>query len=270
MLYDGKTKPQIGAMMCLWGRSKPWNWNWNNYRLYAAYVSSPSELGFVDDWRANDVRLNHTWLMAVMGDSGASGTGDTTSSFFLQGTGDEMFYANNLQYKGQPTSSNAILLEYTPQFKARIGHDAGNNISDITNATCKTQKVLVYKCDYCSATKTEVDENSAYGTHANIVIIEEVYPTCDKEGYIVYSCMDCDTTVEIKKTAALGHVDKEGDGKCDANGCGANLEGSEGQNGCGCVCHKQSWLMKIIYKILKFFWKLLGIGKSCGCGTVHY
>ena len=27
---------------------------------------------------------------------------------------------------------------------------------------------------------------------------------------------------------------------------------------------------KLIYKILCFFWKLFGIGKSCECGTVHY
>lgn len=46
--------------------------------------------------------------------------------------------------------------------------------------------------------------------------------------------------------------------------------GSNIFSSCECICHKNFWLMKIMYKALGFFWELLGIGLSCDCGAEHY
>lgn len=38
---------------------------------------------------------------------------------------------------------------------------------------------------------------------------------------------------------------------------------------CDCMCHK-SGFSGFIYKIIRIFWKIFGINKTCDCGAVHY
>ena len=65
----------------------------------------------------------------------------------------------------------------------------------------------------------------------------------------------------------LGHEDANNNGKCDT--CNATVK-NDASDSCGCACHKESGFMKFIYKILRFFWKLFKINKTCGCGYTHY
>ena len=127
VLYNGGDTPQVGAMYALWGNSKPnWTWNWNNLRVFAVYVSNTSDVQFAGKWKGSDGRLNMTWVWLTQSERNISGTGDTTSDYYNQGTGDEKFYANILQVKKTFSESDALLTEYTPNFDVRVGYNEGN------------------------------------------------------------------------------------------------------------------------------------------------
>lgn len=88
--------------------------------------------------------------------------------------------------------------------------------------------------------------------------------------------MDC-----LDGNHPYGEYVSNGDATEDADGtktatcefCGATDtvvdEGSKIDNSCSCNCHKNG-LMGIIWKILKFFYKIFGMNKTCSCGVVHY
>ena len=96
-------------------------------------------------------------------------------------------------------------------------------------------------------------------------MIPAVKATCETDGSTEGRyCSECGTVFkEVQVVPATGHGDYNGDGHCDA--CGKTNDGP-----CDCICHKDFWLMKIIYKILQFFWKLFKIGHTCSCGATHY
>ena len=84
-------------------------------------------------------------------------------------------------------------------------------------------------------------------------------PTCVESGLEISSCMNCDYT-ETKNVLAKGHNYKEG--VC------ADCGDKKIEN-CSCNCHKTGF-MSFIWKILRFFYKLFGMNKVCGCGVAHY
>ena len=148
------------------------------------------------------------------------------------------------------------------------GHNMGKTPYKTTSVTCKTPRTEYYKCKNCDFTETKTF-GEATGPHT-ILVAEQVPATCENKGYTVYWCSECSTNVQIKWTEALGHTDEDHDGVCDVFGCGGTVEVPGAEKACTCVCHKEGFLNELIYKILRFFWKLFGIGKSCDCGTVHY
>ncbi len=85
-------------------------------------------------------------------------------------------------------------------------------------------------------------------------------PTCSAEGVRTYSCKDCNAsyTEAIEK---LAHTDGDNDGFC--NVCGAEVEK------CNHICHKGGFV-GFIYKIVRLFWKLFKMNKTCACGIDHY
>ena len=176
-------------------------------------------------------------------------------------------------------------------YAVALGHDWATEVIE-KEATCGQTGRKYSICSRCNAVseKTEIprlghpweEEGFDYAEYmennrnANILYVEASDATCTHEGYNgYYKCFSCsydqhldeewlkDNVIEKK-----AHEDKNEDGKCD--GCSAKLYGEDSDSACGCICHKENWFSKIIYKILCFFWKLFGIGKSCGCGTVHY
>lgn len=142
------------------------------------------------------------------------------------------------------------------------------------------------KCTICNA--VEKVTIAAYGNapedhkhpelgindNSTLKYVAEVKPTCTvggHEGY--YECTRCSYSQYVLDhdayyIPALGHADKNADGKCDT--CKTTLEEDSASKNCGCICHKDSGFMKFIYKILRFFWKLFGINETCACGVAHY
>ncbi len=86
-----------------------------------------------------------------------------------------------------------------------------------------------------------------------------VEPTCENEGYTVYLCQ-CDHSYNGDIISATGH-DYDGD-VCK------NCDKSKVDN-CTCNCHKGG-ISGLIWKILRIFFKLFGVNKTCGCGVAHY
>ena len=139
----------------------------------------------------------------------------------------------------------------------------------IVPATCDAKGSKYLVCTVCGYENTK--DAVPYGTPSgHYLFIKEGYaPTCTEDGLTEYVyCLreGCDYEVHAKKIPATGHNDN-GDGMCSS--CGNKLyEG--GSKSCGCLCHKDSVIMRFIYKIVLFFWKLFRIKHDCGCGSIHY
>lgn len=87
--------------------------------------------------------------------------------------------------------------------------------------------------------------------------------TCESEGLERRECSRCHAAEE-KELAKKDHSDNNGDGNCDD--CGRNIK----EANCKCICHNNNIFVKIIYKIVHFFWKLFKLKRSCACGVSHY
>ena len=147
------------------------------------------------------------------------------------------------------------MAEHTPADEIR---------EDETPATCgKNGKYTsVINCSVCGAEiSRRVVVIPSTGEHDFTIDKGRVEPTCTENGYIAYAC----TCGAQQKTVlyATGHIDKNGDLVCDD--CGAKFD-----NDCGCLCHKDHWFIRFIYKIVRFFWKLFRVHKECYCTSVHY
>ncbi len=144
-------------------------------------------------------------------------------------------------------------------------------------ATCAQEGRMLYTCVTCGYKETQVIEKTAHGwalegavEGRDYIVVSAKAPTCDINGYNEHiECLHCATGLkDYEAIPATGHADNDGNGKCDE--CNSALYGDSGEKACGCICHKESGLMKFIYKILRFFWKLFGISQSCNCGATHY
>ena len=142
------------------------------------------------------------------------------------------------------------------------------------------------KCTICNA--VEKVTIAAYGNapedhkhpelginnNSTLKYVAEVKPTCNVGGHKgYYECTRCSySQYNIDHDSfyipALGHTAPNSKGKCDR--CKTTLEEDSASKNCGCICHKDSGFMKFIYKILRFFWKLFGMNKTCACGVAHY
>ena len=179
-----------------------------------------------------------------------------------------------------------------------LGHSFTNYASD-NNATCTADGTKTAKCDRCDETNTVADEGSKLGHDESGWIIdkapictetgvkhtkctvcgktvqteiipaighkyiqETAEPTCEHEGSIIRICTVCKDEDLITVLPATGHTDADNDGHCDR--CGKNMTGN-----CSCMCHK-SGFTGFIYKIMRFFWKLFKVNKTCICGVTHY
>lgn len=135
--------------------------------------------------------------------------------------------------------------------------------------TCLNSGVKQTTCISCS--KVYVVSIPATGEHTPVIVPGQE-PTCSVDGYTDYvvcdvcgKCLEGGEILPADPDNEANHKDYNGDGHCDS--CDRELW----DNGdCGCICHKTNGFMQFIYKILKFFWKLFGITKTCDCGATHY
>ena len=145
------------------------------------------------------------------------------------------------------------------------GHSFTHYLPD-NNATCAEDGTKTAKCDNCEVTDTVVDIDSSLEHSYELVNVYK--PDCNTDGYGMYVCENCkELYYDFENYKATNHEDKNGDGVCDE--CAADVEQNSENKKCSCMCHSTG-LMKIIYKILRFFWKLFKINKICGCGFSHY
>ncbi len=141
--------------------------------------------------------------------------------------------------------------------------------------TCDADGSLAhYSCARCGKNFEDRDGNlelvvvNVNKLYHTFVIVEGVAPTCTSEGATTYRhCTRCGITQPSEPIPALGHVDANNDHVCDRCS-GTYMEG--GDIVCVCNCHKVGFFNELIYKILRFFWQLLGKNKTCACGAIHY
>ena len=136
-----------------------------------------------------------------------------------------------------------------------------NYVASVTNPSCTTDGYTTYTCSKCGDNYTGNTTNSV--GHDMSVIIPIIAPSCENEGQDIIKCSRCEYS-EISQTEATGHYDNDGNNICDD--CGKELSTS---SKCSCNCHKTGF-MGLIWKILRFFYKLFKMNKVCGCGIAHY
>ena len=135
-------------------------------------------------------------------------------------------------------------------------HDFGA-WEDVVSATCTEAGIRSHVCNECGVMESEFVDATGHAAYK----VDAIEPTCEKEGYTLYSC-DCgQNSYTDDHKSALGH-------SCDANGvctmCGLDIT-----EGCNCKCHKRG-IAKFFWNILMFFCKLFNINPVCDCGFKHY
>ncbi len=169
---------------------------------------------------------------------------------------------------------------YSNEDLAPLG-EAGHKFVDtgvVKAATCSEPAKRVEKCLNCKVERY-VDAEGSEALGHSLVHYEANDADCVYEGNVEHwVCGRCDAVyADEAGTQALesvviptkAHADNDGDGKCDE--CYRVLyTGDDGEGSCGCICHKDNFLMKILFKIVNFFWKLFKISKTCECGAVHW
>lgn len=151
--------------------------------------------------------------------------------------------------------------EVTVDYKdpcAALGH---KHEGKETAPTCTEKGYTTYTCSVCGDTYT-ANEKASLG-HNMSEVIPILAPSCENEGQNMIKCIRCEYS-EIQQIEATGHCDNDGNNICDD--CGKELLTS---SKCSCNCHKTGF-MGIIWKILKFFYKLFKINPVCECGVAHY
>ncbi len=169
---------------------------------------------------------------------------------------------------------------YSNEDLAPLG-EAGHKFVDtgvVKAATCSEPAKRVEKCLNCKVERY-IDAEGSEALGHSLVHYEANDADCVYEGNVEHwVCGRCDAVyADEAGTQALesvviptkAHADNDGDGKCDE--CYRVLyTGDDGEGSCGCICHKDNFLMKILFKIVNFFWKLFKISKTCECGAVHW
>lgn len=125
--------------------------------------------------------------------------------------------------------------------------------TEIIGATCTDEGYTIYICD--CGDRYISDKTNALGHNYGIEIIK---PTCTINGTATYICYCGDTYTEV--IPAIGHNYEEG----VCINCGDSKI-----DDCSCNCHKGG-ISGLIWKILRFFYKLFKINPVCGCGVSHY
>ena len=141
---------------------------------------------------------------------------------------------------------------YTESVAKLEGHTYTSKTT--TPATHLTEGVKTYTCE-CGDTYTEPIAKTKEHTYT---VLNVVAPSCEKDGYTIFIC-ECGESYN-DKMSTTGH-NYEGD-YCVT--CGE----SKVEN-CTCNCHKGGF-NGFIWKLLRFFYKLFGMNKTCACGIAHY
>lgn len=161
------------------------------------------------------------------------------------------------------------------------GHKFGDTV-EVKAATCYEDGVkTAYKqCERCKlyfdesanvAAKDGKVDNSSYIIKTNghnYSTINVVEPTCTEKGYTEHICV-CGYSYKDTYVDASGHNYVNGTCACGAKDPNYK-DGDNTTTDCDCICHSSSGFVQFIFKIVNWFWKILGWHKTCDCGAVHY
>lgn len=166
--------------------------------------------------------------------------------------------------KGYTTHTCTICGDsYVDSYIDALGHDMTHSVTT-KEPTCTQKGEETISCSRCDYSETrQLDALS------HVVVTDEtIAPSCTEDGLTEGShCSRCgEILVERKVIPATGHIDENDDGNCDT--CGSPIHSVTPEN-CSCRCHKKGF-SGFIYKIMRIFWKIFRINKTCVCGEDHY
>lgn len=142
------------------------------------------------------------------------------------------------------------------------GHDY---VISKSTATCLDDGYSTYTCTVCGTEKKGEIIRALGHERSEWVITKEA--TCKNRGEKQSTCTRCGKLLATEYIEKTAHRDNDGDGKCDD--CQTDISNHPSTN-CGCICHKTSWIMRVLYAICRFFWKLFRFRSTCPCGAKHY
>ena len=150
------------------------------------------------------------------------------------------------------------------QYGGAVAHEWDNG-EITTPASHLKEGIKTYKCA-CGAEYTEPVSKLEGHSYTPTV----VPPTCTEQGYTEHKCA-CGDSYKDTYVDATGHSYENG----SCTECGApdpSYAGDSGDNtsDCDCICHSSNKFVQFIYKIVRWFWKLFKIHKTCDCGAIHY
>lgn len=126
-------------------------------------------------------------------------------------------------------------------------------------------------CSVCGEVLVKQEAVAALG-HKEVTD-EAREATCTETGLTQGShCSVCNEVI-IKQSVIpkKAHTDEDNDEICDVCGNDVNTvtTPSDPSENCSHICH-QGGFMGFIYKIVRMFWKIFKINKTCACGAAHY
>lgn len=142
------------------------------------------------------------------------------------------------------------------------GHDY---VISKSTATCLDDGYSTYTCTVCGTEKKGEIIRALGHERSEWVITKEA--TCKNRGEKQSTCTRCGKLLATEYIEKTTHRDNDGDGKCDD--CQTDISNHPSTD-CGCICHKTSWIMRVLYAICRFFWKLFKFRSTCPCGAKHY
>ncbi|MBQ8210134.1 MAG: leucine-rich repeat domain-containing protein [Clostridia bacterium] len=205
----------------------------------------------------NDATIGNNYLMVAVKDENA----------------DDLLSSDNILYIDQKTAeSENLTFEYVLDedvteysilvFGAKLLHYHLYEIVE-TSPTCTAQGYTTYTC-YCGDTYTGANASALSHTEESI---SGTPADCTNDGLTDgIKCSVCNTKLTAQEVIlATGHVNENGDSKCDS--CGYDLSAD-----CSHICHSSNAFMKFFWQIALFFSKLFNIqaNRYCDCGIAHW
>ncbi len=160
--------------------------------------------------------------------------------------------------EAQPDSKVKVSIPIPNDYKINnivVYRDNGDGTYTNMNASVSNGYAVFETTHFCFFYM--IDETVAH----NYDLMNTTNPDCITDGINNYICTVCDDTY-TETIPATGHIDTDSNGICD--NCGKDLT-----ENCTHLCHKGGFV-GFIYKIIRVFWKLFKINKTCACGVDHY
>ncbi len=144
-------------------------------------------------------------------------------------------------------------------------------------ATCLQEGRKTSICKVCGYKNVQIIDavldSNGKPKHQFMPLEDEKLPTCTEKGWSPHMyCQTCGTHKPGEDVPAIGHLfDPESTNPNFCSRCNSYvLQGKEEVYVCDCICHNQDGLAAFFFKIVCFFYQILGISKQCCENGLHY